>query len=166
MLEFLSLAEILNNWNRGYDIYDWNKIYDKYKSLAKELLSPYVINKNSKEQYRITVYRCALCNYNCKLILKNLTLNLEEEIALLTKYRITPNELMIVRTLLILQDEDTEELFKSYIELLYDCGTKLREILLSLQEKGIILKSYKIPLIQWLVMVTLLENLLNCWKLI
>lgn len=77
--------------------------------------------------------------------MKNLTLNLEEEIALLTKYRITPNELMIVRTLLILQDEDTEELFKSYIELLYSCGTKLREILLSLQEKGIILKSYKIP---------------------
>ena len=75
--------------------------------------------------------------------MKNLTLNLEEEIALLTKYRITPNELMIVRTLLILQDEDTEELFKSYIELLYGCGTKLREILLSLQEKGIILKSYK-----------------------
>ena len=74
-----------------------------------------------------------------------MTLNLEEEIALLTKYRITPNELMIVRTLLILQDEDTEELFKSYIELLYGCGTKLREILLSLQEKGIILKSYKIP---------------------
>lgn len=77
--------------------------------------------------------------------MKNLTLNLEEEIALLTKYRITPNELMIVRTLLILQGEDTEELFKSYIELLYGCGTKLREILLSLQEKGIILKSYKIP---------------------
>ena len=40
MLEFLSLAEILNNWN---------KVYDKYKSLAKELLSPYVIDKNSKE---------------------------------------------------------------------------------------------------------------------
>lgn len=49
MLEFLSLAEILNNWNKSNEIYDWNKVYDKYKSLAKELLSPYVINKNSKE---------------------------------------------------------------------------------------------------------------------
>ena len=78
--------------------------------------------------------------------MKNLTLNLEEEIALLTKYRITPNELMIIKTLLILQDENMEELFKSYIELLYDCGIKLREILLSLQNKGIILKTtYKIP---------------------
>ena len=49
MLEFLSLAEILNNWNKSNEIYDLNKVYDKYKSLAKELLSPYVINKNSKE---------------------------------------------------------------------------------------------------------------------
>ena len=171
-VELLALLMILGSYEGNEPIEYEGKLYDIVKmrergcELMSEFLSPYVINKSSKEQYRITVYRCTLCNYNCKLILKNLTLNLEEEIALLTKYRITPNELMIVRTLLILQDEDTEELFKSYIELLYDCGTKLREILLSLQEKGIILKSYKIPLIQWLVMVTLLENLLNCWKLI
>lgn len=52
---------------------------------------------------------------------------------------------MSIRTLLILQDEDSEELFKTYIEILYECGIRFRDVLLSLQEKGIILKSYKIP---------------------
>lgn len=74
----------------------------------------------------------------------NLTLNLEEEIALISKYRISPNELMLVRTLLIMQEEGNEDLFKNYIESLYECGVKLREILLCLQEKGIILKSFKV----------------------
>ena len=77
--------------------------------------------------------------------MKNLTLNLEEEVAILNKYRITPNELMLIRTLLILQDEENEDLLKTYIEVLYNCGVKLRDGLLSLQEKGIILKSYKVP---------------------
>lgn len=74
----------------------------------------------------------------------NLTLNLEEEIALISKYRISPNELMLIRTLLIMQEEGNEDLFKNYIESLYECGVKLREILLCLQEKGIILKSFKV----------------------
>ena len=52
---------------------------------------------------------------------------------------------MLIRTLLILQDEENEDLFKTYIEVLYNCGVKLRDGLLSLQEKGIILKSYKVP---------------------
>lgn len=77
--------------------------------------------------------------------MKNLTLNLEEEISILSKYRITPNELTFIKTLLILQDEENEDLFKEYIESLYVCNIKLREILISLQKKEIILKSYKIP---------------------
>ena len=77
--------------------------------------------------------------------MKNLTLNLEEEISILSKYRITPNELTFIKTLLILQDEGNEDLFKDYIESLYVCNVKLREILISLQNKEIILKSYKIP---------------------
>lgn len=52
---------------------------------------------------------------------------------------------MLVKTLLLLQDEENEDLFKTYIEVLYNCGVKLRDGLLSLQEKGIILKSYKVP---------------------
>lgn len=78
--------------------------------------------------------------------MKNLTLNLEDEIGILNKYRVTPNELMLIRTLLLLQDEDNEDLFKLYIESLYNSGIKLRECLVSLQDKGVILKSYKIPL--------------------
>ena len=77
--------------------------------------------------------------------MKNLTLNLEEEISILSKYRITPNELTFIKTLLILQDEENEDLFKDYIESLYVCNVNLREILISLQKKEIILKSYKIP---------------------
>lgn len=77
--------------------------------------------------------------------MKNLTLNLEEEISILSKYRITPNELTLIKTLLILQDEENEDLFKDYIESLYVCNVKLREVLISLQKKEIILKSYKIP---------------------
>jgi len=77
--------------------------------------------------------------------LKNLVLNLDEEVSVLSKYRITPNELMLIKTLLILQDEHNEELFKTYIETLYSCNIKLRDVLLSLQNKDIILKSYKVP---------------------
>ena len=98
--------------------------------------------RKSNTLLQFTDVLCIIITVNC---LKNLTLNLKEEIALLSKYRITPNELMLVRTLLILQDEDTEDLFKDYIELLHDCGIKLREVLLSLQEKGIILKNFKVP---------------------
>ena len=76
----------------------------------------------------------------------NLTPNIEEEISLLSKYRITPNELMTIRTLLILQNEDNEELFKNYIELLHNCNINLRSVFLCLQEKGIILKTgFKVP---------------------
>jgi hypothetical protein len=78
--------------------------------------------------------------------LKNLTLTLEEEISILSKYRITSNELMFIRTLLLLQDEENEDIFKSYIESLHDCNIGVREVILSLQEKGIILKNYKCPL--------------------
>lgn len=77
--------------------------------------------------------------------MKNLILSIEEEISFLNKYAITPNELMLIKTLLLLQDESNENLFKTYIELLYNSGIKLRDTLVSLQEKGIILKSYKIP---------------------
>lgn len=76
----------------------------------------------------------------------NLTLNLKEEISLLGRYKITPNELLFIRTLLILQNDDNEELFASYIQILIESEIKLRELILGLQEKGIILKSYKVPL--------------------
>lgn len=75
----------------------------------------------------------------------NLTLTLEEEVTLLDKYGLIPNELFFIRILLILQDENNEELFSNYIKILKDSGINLRDFLLNLQEKEIILKSWKIP---------------------
>lgn len=77
--------------------------------------------------------------------MKNLTLTLENEIAILNKYKITSDELMFIRTLLILQDDNEEDLFKTYIEALHESNISVGELILSLQDKGIILKSYKCP---------------------
>lgn len=77
--------------------------------------------------------------------MKNLTLTLEEEIILLDKYNITPTELLVIRILLIFQDENNEELLHNLISTLKKVGIQFREVLLHLQEKGIILKSYQIP---------------------
>lgn len=76
--------------------------------------------------------------------MKNLTLTLEEEVSILDKYRLIPTELFLIRVLLILQDENDEELFARYIKTLRQAGINLRNILISLQEKEIILKSCKI----------------------
>lgn len=76
--------------------------------------------------------------------MKNLTLTLEDEISICNKYNLNPTELMFIRTLLILQEDGYEQLFQNYIESLHNSGIKLREILLRLQEKGMILKSFKI----------------------
>ena len=74
-----------------------------------------------------------------------LTLELDSEIAVLNKYRLNPTELFLIRVLLILQEDDNQELFASYIQSLKNAGINLRNILISLQDKSIILKSYKIP---------------------
>lgn len=76
--------------------------------------------------------------------MKNLTLTLEAEVSLLDKYRLVPTELFLIRVLLLLQDDNNEELFLNYIKVLKQAGINLRNILLSLQEKEILLKSCKI----------------------
>lgn len=52
---------------------------------------------------------------------------------------------MFIRTLLLLQDEENEDIFQSYIEALHECNINLRDIVLNLQDKGIILKSFHCP---------------------
>lgn len=74
-----------------------------------------------------------------------LTLNLEEEVSILDRYRLTPTELFLIRVLLILQDDNNEELFCNYIRTLKTAGISLRNNLISLQDKSIILKTCKIP---------------------
>lgn len=77
--------------------------------------------------------------------MKHLTLTLEEEICLLDKYGLTPNELLVVRVLLILQDNNEEELFQNLMVTLKHINLPLREVLVQLQKKEVILKSFKIP---------------------
>ncbi len=77
--------------------------------------------------------------------MKHLTLTLEEEVCLLDKYGLTPNELLVVRILLILQDDREEQLFQKLMVTLKHINLPLREVLEQLQKKEIILKSYKIP---------------------
>lgn len=76
--------------------------------------------------------------------MKNLTLTLEEEVSILDKYRLIPAELFLIRVLLILQDENNEELFLRYVQTLKQAGVNLRDLLISLQEKEVLLKSCKI----------------------
>lgn len=77
--------------------------------------------------------------------MKHLTLTLEEEVCLLDKYGLTPNELLVIRILLILQDDNEEELFQKLMITLKHVNLPLREVLEQLQKKEIVLKSYKIP---------------------
>lgn len=77
--------------------------------------------------------------------MKNLVLTLEEEIVILNKYKLTSNELMFLRTLLLLQDDGNEDIFQKYIESLHDCDISIKEIIKSLQKKGCILKGFHCP---------------------
>jgi hypothetical protein len=77
--------------------------------------------------------------------LTHLTLSLEEEIHILDKYDLTPTEFLVIRVLLILQNDNEEELFHNLIVTLKNIKISLREVLTSLQEKEVILKTYKIP---------------------
>lgn len=77
--------------------------------------------------------------------MKHLTLTLEEEICLLDKYGLTPNELLVVRVLLILQDNNEEGLLQNLMVTLKHINLSLREVLVQLQKKEVILKSFKIP---------------------
>ena len=61
------------------------------------------------------------------------------------KYGLTPNELLVVRVLLILQDNNEEELFHNLMVTLKHINLPLREVLVQLQKKEVILKSFKIP---------------------
>lgn len=77
--------------------------------------------------------------------MKNLTLTLEEEISILDKYGLTPNELLVLRVLLLFQDDQEEELLQRLLVTLKRVEVPFRDVLVELQRKEIILKSYKIP---------------------
>lgn len=61
--------------------------------------------------------------------------------AILEKYQLSPNELFAIRALLL----DIEGYEENYLYRFKSLKIDLRDILISLQDKGIILKTYKIP---------------------
>ena len=67
-------------------------------------------------------------------------LNLENELVLLERYKLTPTELFTIRLILLAIEDGEYNWIQRYSNIV-----KLREILVSLQNKGIILKSFKIP---------------------
>ena len=69
-----------------------------------------------------------------------------EEMAVMDKYVITPNELAVIKYIMLLQNEYPGDHFLRLVRILHENKIELRDILTSLQSKGIILKSYKIPL--------------------
>lgn len=72
--------------------------------------------------------------------------NIDEQLVLMEKYRITSDELLFLTVLLLLQDGEGDYTFISqYLSLPTDCRNGIRESLISLQNKEIITKSYKVP---------------------
>lgn len=76
--------------------------------------------------------------------MKKYNLNVDEEIAILEKYRLTPNELFVIRLLFLFREGYPENYLFKFLQI-DDNKEGFRPTLVSLQNKGIILKSYKIP---------------------
>ena len=66
--------------------------------------------------------------------------NIDNELAILEKYNLNPTELFAIKVILLAKEEGEYEWLQRFAQIV-----KLRNILESLQEKGIILKSWKLP---------------------
>ena len=71
--------------------------------------------------------------------------NLEEQVVLLEKYKINSDELLFITVILLIQEGDESPYINLYFSLPSSCRSGIRELLISLQEKQIITKEYKIP---------------------
>ena len=72
-------------------------------------------------------------------------MTLNEQILFLDKYKINSDELLFITILLLIQDGDDTETVNQYFRLSTECRGGIRELLTSLQNKGVITKEYKIP---------------------
>ena len=59
-----------------------------------------------------------------------LTLNIDEELDLLDKYRLTSDELMFIRVTLLYQDEENKNLFSKYFKVLKQNNVNIRKYLI------------------------------------
>ena len=66
--------------------------------------------------------------------------NIDNELALLERYKLEPTELFTVKVILLAKEEGEYEWLQRFAQIV-----NLRKIIVSLQEKGIILKSWKLP---------------------
>lgn len=74
-----------------------------------------------------------------------LVCDIEREMALMKKYELSYDELLLLKVLLLYIEEENNAVYKQYMLLSSKSRGSFREKLLSLQNKGIILKSYEIP---------------------
>lgn len=76
--------------------------------------------------------------------MEKLSLTIENELAILEKYRLSAEEWLVVRLLFLASaEENHKEFLVRYLQL--PERQDLREVLISLQNKGVVLKSYKVP---------------------
>ena len=71
-------------------------------------------------------------------------LNIDEEITILEKYNITPTELFVIKAINAYIEDYSEDYLRRYLAIDKKYVGSFIDILKSLQDKGLILKSYKI----------------------
>ena len=77
--------------------------------------------------------------------MKKFNYSIDDDLSFQEKYQITPNELFILKTLLLLQEDEQDiEYFQRFIQIPANKEI-FRSSLQSLQNKSLILKTYKIP---------------------
>lgn len=72
-------------------------------------------------------------------------LELKQQLVFCEKYGIAPNELLLLQIILLAQEEDAPEIVKDYFYLRTCSRGNIRDMLIKLQDCGIINKSFKIP---------------------
>lgn len=70
-------------------------------------------------------------------------LTIDNELIILEKYKLTPNELFFIKTILIFEDD--KQFIARFLSICKETNIDARNLLESLQNKGIITKAYKIP---------------------
>ena len=64
---------------------------------------------------------------------------------MLEKYKINSDELLFITVILLIQEGDNNQSINSYFSLPVSCRGSIRDLLVSLQQKQVITKEYKIP---------------------
>lgn len=72
-------------------------------------------------------------------------LDIDEELIIIEKYKLTPTELYVLKQLVLIQEGYSTQYLSRYLNSSEENKVHFRDTLVSLQEKGMILKSYKIP---------------------